>query len=46
MFGRNIDWISFVISFLITMLFSCVVNLFMYRKLKKVQMVESLKSVE
>ena len=46
MFGRNIDWISFVISFLITMLFSFVVNLFMYRKLKKVQMVESLKSVE
>ena len=46
MFGRNIDWLSFVISFLITMLFSCVVNLFMYRKLMKVQMVESLKSVE
>ena len=46
MFGRNIDAISYVISFAITMLFGMIVNLVMYRKLKRVQMVESLKSVE
>lgn len=46
MFGRNIALLSFVLSFLITMLFSIIVNLVMYRKLKEVPMVESLKSVE
>lgn len=46
MFGRNIDASSFIISFAITMLFGLIVNLVMYRKLKKIPMVESLKSVE
>lgn len=46
MFGRNIDASSFVISFVITLLFGLIVNLVMYRKLKKIPMVESLKSVE
>ena len=46
MFGRNIDAFSYVISFVITMVFAMIVNLVMYRKLKRVQMVESLKSVE
>ena len=46
MFGRNIDWISYVISFVITLVFAGIVDLFMYQKLKRVQMVESLKSVE
>lgn len=46
MFGRNIYGISFVYSVLITMGFSIIVNLVMYRKLKKIPMVESLKSVE
>lgn len=46
MFGRNIYAISFVYSVLITMGFSIIVNLVMYRKLKKIPMVESLKSVE
>ncbi len=46
MFGRNIDASSFVISFAITLLFGLIVNLVMYRKLKKIPMVESLKSVE
>ena len=46
MFGRNIYPISFVYSVLITMGFSIIVNLVMYRKLKKIPMVESLKSVE
>lgn len=46
MFGRNIDVISFVYSFLLTVAFSCFVNAVMYFKLKKIDMVESLKSVE
>ena len=46
MFGRNINAPSFLISFAITMLFALIVNLVMYRKLKKIPMVESLKSVE
>ncbi len=46
MFGRNIDFSSFVYGFLITMGFSLFVNGVMYFKLKKIDMVESLKSVE
>ena len=46
MFGRNIDLSSFVYSVLITIGFSCFVNWVMYFKLKKIDMVESLKSVE
>lgn len=46
MFGRNIDLSSFVYSFLLTVLFSLLVNGAMYFKLKKINMVESLKSVE
>lgn len=46
MFGRNIDASSFIISFAVTMLFGMIVNMVMYRKLKKIPMVESLKSVE
>lgn len=46
MFGRNIDASSFLYSLLITMLFAIIVNLVMYRKLKRIPMVESLKSVE
>ena len=46
MFGRNIDFSSFVFAFLLTVVFSCIVNGAMYFKLKKIDMVESLKSVE
>lgn len=46
MFGRNIDFSSFVYGFLITIGFSVLVNGVMYFKLKKIDMVESLKSVE
>ena len=46
MFGRNIDLSSFVYAFLLTLLFSLLVNGVMYFKLKKIDMVESLKSVE
>ena len=46
MFGRNIKPISFVYSGLITFGFSMFVIMVMHFKLKKIDMVESLKSVE
>ena len=46
MFGRNIEKLSFLYAVAITMVFAIIVNLVMYRKLKKIPMVESLKSVE
>ena len=46
MFGRNINTISFVYAFLLTVVFSLFVNGVMYFKLKKIYIVESLKSVE
>ena len=46
MFGRTIKPLSYVWSFLLTMLFSVLVNLVMERKLRKISMVESLKSVD
>lgn len=46
MFGRNINLISFVFAVLITFGFSIIVNIAMHFKLKKIDMVESLKSVE
>lgn len=46
MFGRNIKPLSFVYSGLITCGFSLFVNMVMHFKLKKIDMVESLKSVE
>ena len=46
MFGRNINPISFLYSGLITCGFSLFVNFTMHFKLKKINMVESLKSVE
>ena len=46
MFGLNIKPISYVYSFLITLIFTFIVLLFMRKPLKKVDMIESLKSVE
>lgn len=46
MFGRNIGPPSFLFSFLFTVGFSLFVNWVMYFKLKRIDMVESLKSVE
>lgn len=46
MFGRNIEPLSFVYSILFTFAFSLFVNGVMYFKLKKIDMVESLKSIE
>lgn len=46
MFGRNIKPMSFLIGTLFTIAFSVIVNFVMYFKLKKIDMVESLKSIE
>lgn len=46
MFGNAIEPGSFGKAFFLTLLFSVLVNLFMYGRLKRIPMVESLKSVE
>jgi len=46
MFGRNINFPSYLYSMAFTVLFSMLVNAVMYWKLKKINMVESLKSAE
>lgn len=46
MFSKEFDPMSFVWGFLLTMVFAMLVNLIMYRVMKRIDMVESLKSVE
>ena len=46
MFGREIKPLSYVYSAVLTIVFSSLVNLVMYFRLKKVDMVESMKSVD
>ncbi len=46
MFGRNIRFMSYIFSILLTFGFSIFVNYVMFYKLRKINMVESLKSVE
>jgi putative ABC transport system permease protein len=46
MFGRNIGVTSYLICAALTAVFSILVNLVMYSHFKKIDMVESLKSVE
>ncbi|MBF1110243.1 MAG: hypothetical protein HXL56_07035, partial [Solobacterium sp.] len=46
MFGRNIEWVSFFYAFVLTILFSMIVNFMMTKRLNDIRMVESLKSVE
>ena len=46
MFGRSIHGTSYLLAFAVTAAFSLIVNLVMTKVLKKVSMVESLKSVE
>jgi len=46
MFGRSIDTSSMIIAASVTVVFSILVSILMRRKLKKISMVESLKSVE
>ena len=46
MFDRNLVWWAYVSAFVLTVIFSAIVNFVLYFKLKKIEMVESLKSVE
>ncbi len=46
MFGRLVKPISLIFSAGITMIFTLIISLFMYFKLKKIDMIESLKSIE
>lgn len=46
MFDRDIIWWAFFASAALTVLFSLLVNFILYFKLKKIEMVESLKSIE
>jgi len=46
MFGYTIDASSFILSFLITMVFGISVNFAMAKRLRDIPMVESLKSIE
>ena len=46
MFGREIRPISFVYSAALTIMFSVLVSIVMYYRLKKIDMVESLKSID
>lgn len=46
MFGREVHGLSFLWSVILTFLFAFFVNFIMHFKLKKVDMVESLKSIE
>jgi len=46
MFGREIYWYSYVFAAALTIAFAVLVNILMHFKLKKISMIESLKSVE
>ena len=46
MFGRHIYWPSFVMAVVLTFVFSFFVNFIMHFRLKKINMVESMKSVD
>ena len=46
MFGRDTDPMAYVWAACLTVLFSVLVNLMAHRKMKKIDMVESLKSAE
>lgn len=46
MFGRNIYAGSYIIASLLTLAFSSIVSVFMHSRLKKIDMIEALKSVE
>lgn len=45
-FDSRITWVSYVLSVVLTFIFAVIVNLFMLLKLNKINMAESLKSVE
>ena len=46
MFGRQTEWTAYVYAAILTMLFSVAVNVLAHFRMKKIDMVESLKSAE
>jgi putative ABC transport system permease protein len=46
MFGRELNFASIVLATLLTILFTVIINEVMRKKLQKIDMIESLKSVE
>ena len=46
MFAREMVWYAYILSALLTALFAVMVNVVLHFKLKKIDMVESLKSIE
>ncbi len=46
MFGKSIHWTSYLFALALTFLFSAIVNVIMHFALKRINMVESLKSIE
>ena len=45
-FRTHVEWKSYLASFLYTLLFAVFVDLVMYRRLERIDMAESLKSIE
>lgn len=46
MFSREMVWYAYILSALLTAVFAVIVNLLLHIKLRKIDMVESLKSIE
>lgn len=46
MFGRDVRTLSYIISTIITIVFSLIVNIFMSKKLRNIKMVDSMKAVD
>ena len=46
MFTKTVQWISYIYAIVITIIFSIVINILTYFALKKINMIESLKSIE
>ncbi len=46
MFGRDTSLISYILAFFMTIVFATLINLMMNKELRKIDMIESLKSVE
>ena len=46
MFGRDVSVLSYVLAAVVTVLFAVLVTLYMHRHLKRIDMIEALKSVE
>ena len=46
MMGREISWQSYLLAAVLTLVFSALVDILMLFKLRRIQMVESMKAVD